>query len=139
MSDYNPFIDEWRECLRSHYIYVIRSGDEATERTLTGVMVQAGFDEKSLIELRIRATMRVEQMDEDFVPDFALLEEQLAAQVEAQVTQQQIAGEPPTAAQPGVEVAEEVAQEEEPAEEIPPPSEEYYAPPDDTPQQLSLF
>lgn len=139
MSDYNPFIDEWRECLRSHYIYVIRSGDEATERTLTGVMVQAGFDEKALIELRIRATMRVEQMAEDFVPDFAALEEQFAAQVESQVANQQITAEPATGAQPGVEITEEAMQPEEPPVEPPPPSDEYYAPPDDTPQQLSLF
>jgi hypothetical protein len=139
MSDYNPFDLEWRACLRSHYVYVIRSGDEATERTLAGVMRQAGFDEKTLIELRIRATMRVEQMGEDFVPDFAALEEQLATQVEAQIVQQQIAAEPPSAAQPGAEVAEDAAQETETEPEAPPPSEEYYAPPDDTPQQLSLF
>lgn len=139
MSDYNPFDQEWRECLRSHYVYVIRSGDEATEKTLAGVMQQAGFDEKTLIELRIRATMRVEQMDEDFVPDFAALEEQFAAQVEAQIVQQQIVAEPPSAAQAGVAIAEEIAQESEPELEAPPPSEEYYAPPDDTPQQLSLF
>ena len=139
MSDYNPFDQEWRECLRSHYVYVIRSGDEATERTLAGVMQQAGFDEKALIELRIRATMRVEQMDEEFVPDFAALEEQLAAQVEAQIVQQHVAAEPPGVAQPGVEVADDDAQAAEPEPEATPPSEEYYAPPDDTPQQLSLF
>jgi hypothetical protein len=139
MNDTNPFDDEWRECLQSHFMYVIRSGDEATERTLSGVMLQAGFDDKALIELRIRATMRVEQMSEDFVPDFAALEEQLAAQVEAQQAQAAQAVEPPSGAIQSVEIAEEAAQEEAPAEPEPPPSDEYYAPPDDTPQQMSLF
>ncbi len=139
MSDYNPFEQEWRECLRSHYIYVIRSGDEATEKTLAGVMQQAGFDEKTLIELRIHATMRVEQMGEDFVPDFAALEEQIAAQVETQIAQQQIAAEPATASQPVIALSTTEEQATDTSEAEPPPSEEYYAPPTDSPQQLSLF
>lgn len=72
------FADEWRECLRAHYSYVIRADDRLTERTLRGVMMhEAGFTEAELKELQVRATMRVEDAP-DLVPDLDILQEDSA-------------------------------------------------------------
>jgi hypothetical protein len=72
------FADEWRECLRAHYTYVIRNQDRITERTLRGVMIhEAGFTDAELKELAVRATMRVEDAP-DLVPDLNLLQEDSA-------------------------------------------------------------
>lgn len=69
------FADEWRECLRAHYMTVIRTDDRITERTLRGVMMhEAGFTEAELKELAVRATMRVEDTPADFVPDLAMMQ-----------------------------------------------------------------
>ena len=43
MAEQNIFADEWRDCLRAHYTYVVRIGDHGTERTLRGVMVEVGL------------------------------------------------------------------------------------------------
>jgi hypothetical protein len=67
------FADEWRECLRAHYMHVIRTHDRVTLPSLTYVMYQAGFTEGELAELRVRATLRADQMPADFVPDMNAL------------------------------------------------------------------
>jgi hypothetical protein len=70
------FADEWRDCLRAHFTTVIRNNDKITEKTLRGVMFEAGFTDAELKELTVRATMRAEDMDADFVPDLAVLEDE---------------------------------------------------------------
>lgn len=70
----NIFADEWRDCLRAHYMYVVRTEDHVTLPTLTVVMHQAGFNDSELAELRVRATLRTEQVSDDFVPDLEVLE-----------------------------------------------------------------
>src|SRR4051794_37941903 len=68
------FADEWRNCLRAHFTTVIRNNDKITEKTLRGVMFEAGFTDAELKELTVRATMRVEDVGEDFVPHMKVLE-----------------------------------------------------------------
>jgi len=74
MANISIFSDEWRECLRAHYTTVVRNQDKVTEKTLRGVMHEAGFSDAELRELTVRATMRVEDVDADFVPDLQVLE-----------------------------------------------------------------
>jgi hypothetical protein len=70
------FADEWRECLRAHYTYVIRTDDRITERTLRGVMIhEAGFTEAELKELQVGATAHVDDAPANFVPDLDILQE----------------------------------------------------------------
>jgi hypothetical protein len=84
------FAEEWRECLRAHYSYVIRSDDRLTERTLRGVMIhEAGFTEDELKELQVRATMRVEDAP-DFVPDLEILQEDSAPHTVAVAMPQEV-------------------------------------------------
>ncbi len=70
----NIFADEWRECLRAHYKHVIRNNDHVTEPSLRVVMHQAGFDESELAELRVLATMHIDDSGSDFVPELDVLE-----------------------------------------------------------------
>ena len=69
----NPFHKEWRDCLRAHFLYVIRSGDRVTEPSLRLVMLEAGFSDEELAELRVQATLRVEDAPPGFVPDLDAL------------------------------------------------------------------
>ncbi|MFW5709191.1 MAG: hypothetical protein ACOCX5_03105 [Chloroflexota bacterium] len=66
------FSDDWRACLREQYKYVIRSQDTVTESSLNDVMYSSGFTEDELKQLRIEATMRVEDNPEGFRPDMNL-------------------------------------------------------------------
>ncbi|MBZ0281544.1 MAG: hypothetical protein K8L97_12465 [Anaerolineae bacterium] len=70
----NVFAEDWLDCLRSHYMHVIRTNDRVTLPSLTIVMGQAGFNESELAELRVRATMHVDDIGADFVPDMDVLE-----------------------------------------------------------------
>lgn len=54
MSD-NIFAEEWRDCLREHFKETVRNNDTITLRTLTGVMLEVGFGEKEIEELKILA------------------------------------------------------------------------------------
>ncbi|MEO8612811.1 MAG: hypothetical protein ABI690_33260 [Chloroflexota bacterium] len=67
------FQNEWRECLEAHYMHVIRTRDKVTEPSLTVVMGQAGFNASELAELRVRATMHIDDSGANFVPDLEAL------------------------------------------------------------------
>lgn len=73
MAEPSIFADEWRECLRAHYTYVVRMNDRGTERTLRGVMLEAGFSEDEVRELYVLATAHVDDMPADFAPDTSVL------------------------------------------------------------------
>ncbi|MEM9952346.1 MAG: hypothetical protein AAF846_12125 [Chloroflexota bacterium] len=68
------FADEWRRCLREHYKYVVKQQDKNTEETLTPILERFGFREDELRRLEIEATMRADDMPDDFVPDMELKE-----------------------------------------------------------------
>lgn len=63
------FSDEWRRCLREHYKYVVRQQDRDTEQTLTPILNRFGFRDEELRQLTIEATMHVDDMPSDYVPD----------------------------------------------------------------------
>jgi hypothetical protein len=73
MPGTSPFSQEWRDCLAAHYRYTVRSEDIRTERTLTQVMRGVGFTDQQLAEMRLHATMHIDDMPADFVPDFSVL------------------------------------------------------------------
>jgi hypothetical protein len=135
----NIFADEWRECLRAHYMHVVRTEDRVTLPSLTIVMHQAGFTDSELAELRVRATMYADHVDADFKPDlkvlghpevletgkspvFAVLEVPEVAPPEALSEDELLAGD-----------------DLEPEDEIEPVIEELPVDDPDQPQQLSLF
>jgi hypothetical protein len=122
MAGKSPFSDDWRDCLSAHFTHVIRTNDVRTEPTLTGVLLAAGFTEAELRELKLRATMHVDDVPADFVPDLEILQTASAPPVFAAVEV------PPPAAELVAEEVEEDAEDEPPA-----PHDE------DGPVQLSLF
>lgn len=68
MSAPSPFADDWRECLREHYKYVIRTDDKAALQTLPSVLHEAGFSDDDLRQIELEATMHVDDAPADFVP-----------------------------------------------------------------------
>ncbi len=73
MSDHqNPFREEWRDCLREHYKYVVRHDSRVTLESLRQVLLGGErplFHEDELRALYIEATMRAEDMPDGFVPE----------------------------------------------------------------------
>jgi hypothetical protein len=69
MSQRRIFADDWRDCLREQYLSVIRQQDQRTEVTLNEVMYEAGFSEDDLAAMRLEATLRAEDMPDDYVPE----------------------------------------------------------------------
>jgi hypothetical protein len=150
----NIFADDWRDCLRAHYMHVVRTEDHVTEPSLHKVMNAAGFSESELAEMRVRATIRADQMPANFEPDLDILADASAdappeaAETPAEAPFMISVPEMPAAnLEPAVILEEEaaVAVEEVPVDEAEPaPADEgalYEAEEDDAdaPQQLSLF
>ncbi len=52
------FYEDWRACLRAHYMHVISVGDKATEPTLKNVLLRVGFSEEEIAEMAVIARMR---------------------------------------------------------------------------------
>jgi hypothetical protein len=127
------FADEWRDCLREHYKDVIRNRDHATEKSLVSVMYEVGFSERDLAELRVLATMHIDSVADDFVPDLDALEVEeptihavaLPEVEEVEVHEEEIVEVEPT---------EKAPEDEEAVQADIPESES-----EDDPQQLSLF
>ena len=149
----NVFADEWRDCLRAHYMHVVRTEDHVTLPTLTVVMHQAGFNDSELAELRVRATLRTEQVADDFVPQLDVLADApddapyLIAVPDMPIEADDdllTVPDMPIEADDDLPLTDEdaaLANHEPDEENIPPePAEPEEPPPDpDAPQQLSLF
>lgn len=141
----NPFDTEWRDCLRAHYMHVIRTGDKVTEPSLTVVLHQVGFTDSDLAEWRVRATMHVDDVPADFVPDMNVLaappadEPRIFPAVEVPAPPVAVI-ESPTILEPDVPelTAEELVEAEAVIEDEPEPEPEPPAPADG-PQQMSFF
>jgi hypothetical protein len=68
------FGDDWRDCLREQYKYVVQQEDNITKQSLTDVLNSVGFSERELTELGVEATMHVDDVPEDFTPDLNILQ-----------------------------------------------------------------
>ena len=73
MSSHSVFFDEWLRSLREQYKYVVRNNDRVTLPTLTAVLQNVGFGEDELAQLRLEATMHVDDVPHDFKPDLQIL------------------------------------------------------------------
>ncbi len=73
MDQRSIFFDEWLRSLREQYKHVVRSNDQVALPTLTAVMHNVGFGEDELNQLRLEATMRADEMPDDFRPDLSII------------------------------------------------------------------
>jgi hypothetical protein len=85
----NVFADEWRECLEEHYKYVVqKDANPNNVQSLQKVLLQPNgnrppiFTESELEALNLQATLRAEDMPDDYVPPQVIA--QAAAQQAAQ-------------------------------------------------------
>lgn len=134
MPGKSPFRDDWLSCMRAHYVHVIRTNDTVTEKTLRGVLKSVGFSDSELTELYVEASMHVDQVGADFVPDPEMIESlvQQAAEV--------IASPPEMITQETLEVLAETALEiDEEVFSTAPSEDETQDGGNDLPQQMSLF
>ena len=67
------FFDEWQACLRSHYLYVLRTQDWVTERTLSRVLLNSGLTDNDLARLQQQADVDPVRPDEADVDGAAAL------------------------------------------------------------------
>jgi hypothetical protein len=83
MPQENVFREQWRECLREHYKHVVKN--DPNPRNLVSVkkaFLQPNreqppiFTEDELHQLYIEATMRADEMPDDFVPELLFQAEQ---------------------------------------------------------------
>lgn len=140
MSQERIFADDWRDCLRSQYIDVVRQQSEAAITSLSEVLLEAGFNEDELAALRLEATMRAEDMPDDYVPEEitaavpgvdlpsadALVEEVEEAAEDVEPTYDELVEEAETAAPEGEDNLDDESEDDGPDE-------------DQAAQQLSLF
>ncbi len=80
MDRRSVFFDEWIKSLREQYKYVIRNNDQVTLPSLTAVLHDVGFTDDELAQLRIEATMHVDDVGADYVADMQVLEKAKAGQ-----------------------------------------------------------
>ena len=80
MNPKSVFHEEWLRSLREQYKHVVRNDDRVTLSSLTAVMHDVGFRESELTQLRIEATMHVDEVGADFSADLQILSERKAAQ-----------------------------------------------------------
>lgn len=125
MPGKSPFSEDWRDCLKAHYTHVIRTNDVRTEKTLRTVLHECGYNDAQINEWYVLATMHVDDVDPDFVPDLELVQPEAAP---VMVAVPEMPPEPVAA-----------AIEEPPPEEV--VEEEDDTPPHDPDgfQQMSLF
>jgi len=77
MDQRSVFFEEWIRSLREQYKHVLRQDDRVTLPTLTAVMIEVGFGEDELAQLRVEATMHVDDIGSDHVADMEILEQTL--------------------------------------------------------------
>ena len=73
MDSRSVFFDEWLRSLREQYKHVVRSNDRVTLPSLTAVMQNVGFGAEELAQLRVEATMHVDDVPHGFTPDLEIL------------------------------------------------------------------
>lgn len=134
----SPFGPYWRDALRAHYTHVVRSGDTRTEVTLRGLMLnKLGFTDGELKTLYVEATMHVDQVGADFVPDAAFLRS-LESEAEALIESEAPEIAPEVIAAIAEQMDARLADQEADAVSAEPGEAADEAPPD-APAQLSLF
>lgn len=71
------FDNEWRECLREQYKHTIKQNNKKNIDSLRVVMNQVGFREDELRHLEMIATMHIDDVADDFIPNLDILDEPL--------------------------------------------------------------
>ncbi len=80
MGQRSVFFEEWISSLREQYKYVVRNRDKVTLPSLTAVLHQVGFTDDELAQLRIEATMHLDDVGADYVADMTILDSAKAVQ-----------------------------------------------------------
>ena len=74
MNQRSVFFEEWLRSLREQYKHVLRNEDKVTLPSLTAVMLDVGFGEDELAQLRVEATMHVDDVGPEHRADMNILQ-----------------------------------------------------------------
>lgn len=66
---YNPFLDDWYDHQVAHYQEAVRRRDTVTKNSVELLLLEIGYTEAQLQEFRVLATMRADDMPEDYLPE----------------------------------------------------------------------
>jgi len=142
MNDENLFKQDWQDCLRAHYAYVVREQDMNNERSLVTVLLQTGFDQEDIDLMRAALGWVIEPPPVEISPEPAP-ELQIADPVEnvAEPTVSEPEPAPPSEnaepdASANVSEAAPVREAKKPAK---PTSKKTQDNPPEPPKQMSLF
>ncbi len=92
----NVFFDHWQDCLRAHFVYVLRIGDHITEPTLREVLLQTGLTEDDFAVLYDEAD-KLGPLDPNAAPVSETDEDDFDAFEAGQDEDSAAVGEPPAA------------------------------------------
>lgn len=79
MDQRSVFYEEWLRSLREQFKQVARNDDRVTLSSLTAVMRNVGFRDEELAQLRLEATMHVDDVGEAYRADMSILDKTKAA------------------------------------------------------------
>lgn len=74
MEPGSVFFEEWIRSLREQYKHVLRQDDRVALPTLTAVLMEVGFNEDELAQLRDEATRQVDKPGADHMADMEIQE-----------------------------------------------------------------
>lgn len=144
MQQHSIFFEEWRRCLGEQYKFSVRRDDQITLKTLVPTLQRLGFSDEDLRQLYFEATLRADELPEDFlpeVPDFSPPEPEALPAFQAHPAECTC---PACVEQVNLAAHDAEGQPLAP-EDIPPPEEDeknifpVVKPSDDKPKQISLF
>jgi hypothetical protein len=75
MEQQNLFAEDWINCLRAHYVHVIRERDENNEQSLVSVLLETGFSEDDINAMRTEVMTSFGWEDEPAEPEMLIAEE----------------------------------------------------------------
>lgn len=74
MTDRSPFDEEWRESLAEQFKHAARLEGKTRRDALRQMLHELGFSEGQLRDLYIDATMHIDDLNADFLPDLDMIE-----------------------------------------------------------------
>lgn len=69
----SPFGEAWRDSLREQFKRVARTGSPQRLEDMIALLTRQGFSQEEINALYIRATMRTDDLPEDFTPNADIL------------------------------------------------------------------
>ena len=145
MNSENLFEQDWRDCLRAHYVHVIRERDLVNEESLITVLRQTGFTDDDISAIRSETAAALGWDMQEVVAEVEAEVETPASEEPPATPPESPADAPPVPAPMGTsDQRSQQADQPAPAEAVPPaakvePEQDNEPPEPESFVQMSLF